>query len=189
MLFRSVSQSRYAAVKLHIPIAHVEAGLRSFNKKMPEEVNRILTDQISDYLFVPSLGAKNNLLNEGVDESKIFIVGDIMYGVSLYYKEKMIKPDWFELLDLNNFILCTIHRAENTDDKYKLSNIFKGLGLSAKDIILPLHPRTVNKIKEHEIIVPKVACLYDLNRKSKNYVKALNFADSIIQLNKKIVLL
>lgn len=143
-----------AAVKLHIPIAHVEAGLRSFNKKMPEEVNRILTDQISDYLFVPSLGAKNNLLNEGVDESKIFIVGDIMYDVSLYYKEKMIKPDWFELLDLNNFILCTIHRAENTDDKYKLSNIFKGLGLSAKDIILPLHPRTVNKIKEHEIIVP-----------------------------------
>ena len=143
-----------AATKLHIPIAHVEAGLRSFNKKMPEEINRILTDQVSDYLFVPSVGAKQNLLNEGGDEEKIFVVGDIMYDVSLYYKEKMVKPDWFDTLNLNNFILCTIHRAENTDDETKLSNIFKGLGLSNKDIILPLHPRTVNKIKEHNINLP-----------------------------------
>lgn len=143
-----------AATKLHIPIAHVEAGLRSFNKKMPEEINRILTDQVSDYLFVPSVGAKQNLLNEGGDEEKIFVVGDIMYDVSLYYKEKMVKPDWFDSLNLTNFILCTIHRAENTDDETKLSNIFKGLGLSNKDIILPLHPRTVNKIKEHNINLP-----------------------------------
>ena len=105
-----------AATKLHIPIAHVEAGLRSFNKKMPEEINRILTDQVSDYLFVPSVGAKQNLLNEGVGEEKIFVVGDIMYDVSLYYKEKMVKPNWFDSLNLTNFILCTIHRAENTDD-------------------------------------------------------------------------
>ncbi|QBQ17596.1 non-hydrolyzing UDP-N-acetylglucosamine 2-epimerase [Acinetobacter haemolyticus] len=143
-----------SAVKLHIPIAHIEAGLRSFNRKMPEEINRILTDQVSDYLFVPSLGAKNNLLHEGVEENKIFIVGDIMYDVSLYYKEKMEKPTWFDSLDLNNFILCTIHRAENTDDEFKLQSIFKGLGLSSKNIILPLHPRTVNKIKEHNIIIP-----------------------------------
>jgi len=102
-----------AAIKLHIPIAHVEAGLRSFNRQMPEEINRILTDQISEYLFVPSEGAKQNLLNEGIDEQKIFIVGDIMYDVSLYYKEKMIKPIWFDYLDLDRFILCTIHRAEN----------------------------------------------------------------------------
>src|SRR5690606_4619576 len=84
-----------AAAKLHIPVAHVEAGLRSFNKKMPEEINRILTDQLSDYLFVPSLLAKKNLLNEGINEEKIFIVGDIMYDVSLYYKEKKVKPAWF----------------------------------------------------------------------------------------------
>lgn len=142
-----------SAVKLHIPIAHIEAGLRSFNRKMPEEINRILTDQVSDYLFVPSLGAKNNLLHEGVDQNKIFIVGDIMYDVSLYYKEKMIKPDWFDALNLSNFILCTIHRAENTDDVNKLSAIFQGLGLSNKEIILPLHPRTVKKIKEHNITV------------------------------------
>jgi len=144
-----------AATKLHIPIAHVEAGLRSFNKKMPEEINRILTDQVSDYLFVPSVGAKQNLLNEGVNEEKIFVVGDIMYDVSLYYKEKMVKPNWFDALNLNNFILCTIHRAENTDEKTKLANIFKGLGLSNKNIILPLHPRTVNKIKEHKVNLPE----------------------------------
>ena len=144
-----------AATKLHIPIAHVEAGLRSFNKKMPEEINRILTDQVSDYLFVPSVGAKQNLLNEGVGEEKIFVVGDIMYDVSLYYKEKMVKPNWFDSLNLTNFILCTIHRAENTDDAKKLGDIFKGLELSKKDIILPLHPRTVNKIKQYGLDIPQ----------------------------------
>lgn len=144
-----------AAAKLHIPVAHVEAGLRSFNKKMPEEINRILTDQLSDYLFVPSLLAKKKLLNEGVNSDKIFIVGDIMCDVSLYYKEKMVKPKWFDDLKLDKFILCTIHRAENTDDINKLTAIFKGLGAAKKDIILPLHPRTVNKIKEYNLNIAK----------------------------------
>lgn len=142
-----------AAVKLHIPIAHVEAGLRSFNKAMPEEINRILTDQMSDYLFVPSIKAKQNLINEGVDEEKIYIVGDIMYDVSIYYKEKMVKPRWFDELSLKSYALCTIHRAENTDDIEKLKNIFKGLGNSKKSIILPLHPRTLNKIREYNILI------------------------------------
>nr|WP_279052423.1 UDP-N-acetylglucosamine 2-epimerase (non-hydrolyzing) [Acinetobacter tandoii] len=143
-----------AAIKLHIPIAHVEAGLRSFNRQMPEEINRILTDQISNYLFVPSSEAKQNLLHEGIDESKIFVVGDIMYDVALYYKERMVKPSWFDALNLEKFILCTIHRAENTDDPIKLSNILKGLELSQRDIILPLHPRTVGKIKQYGLVVP-----------------------------------
>lgn len=143
-----------AAVKLHIPVAHVEAGLRSFNRRMPEEINRILTDQISSYLFVPSLGSKQNLLNEGVDANKIFVVGDIMYDVSLYYKEKMIKPTWFDSLKLKEFVLCTIHRAENTDDAYKLKEIFEGLATSEKSIILPLHPRTLKKIKDYSLTVP-----------------------------------
>lgn len=150
-----------AATKLHIPIAHVEAGLRSFNKKMPEEINRILTDQISDYLFVPSMGAKKNLLREGISEDTIFIVGDIMYDVALYYKEKMQKPVWFDDLKLKQFVLCTIHRAENTDDAIKLSNIFKSLSFSNKDIILPLHPRTVNKIREHNIHIPSNIIIVD----------------------------
>lgn len=142
-----------AAVKLHIPVAHVEAGLRSYNRKMPEEINRILTDQISSYLFVPSIKSKQNLINEGISEDKIFIVGDIMYDVSIFYKEKMIKPNWFDELKLRSYALCTIHRAENTDDIKKLKGIFKGLSDSGKDIILPLHPRTLKKIEEHNITI------------------------------------
>lgn len=142
-----------AAVKLHIPVAHVEAGLRSYNRQMPEEINRILTDQISSYLFVPSIKSKQNLINEGISEDKIFIVGDIMYDVSIFYKEKMIKPNWFDELKLRSYALCTIHRAENTDDIKKLKGIFKGLSDSGKDIILPLHPRTLKKIEEHNITI------------------------------------
>ena len=106
-------------------------------------------------MLVPCVGAKQNLLNEGVGEEKIFVVGDIMYDVSLYYKEKMVKPNWFDSLNLTNFILCTIHRAENTDDAEKLGDIFKVLELSKKDIILPLHPRTVNKIKQYGLDIPQ----------------------------------
>lgn len=143
-----------AAVKLHIPIAHVEAGLRSFNKKMPEEINRILTDQVSDYLFVPSEQAKLNLLKEGIEVNKIFNVGDIMYDVALYYTKKMQKPIWFDDLRLESFVLCTIHRAENTDNRLRLIQIIEGLRLSGKDIILPLHPRTYKKIVDFEIVLP-----------------------------------
>lgn len=143
-----------AAVKLHIPVVHIEAGLRSFNRRMPEEINRILTDQISSYLFVPSEEARKNLLNEGVDKNKIFIVGDIMYDVSLYYKEKKVKPIWFDELNIDKFILCTIHRAENTDDPHKLKNIFEGLSASKTSIVLPLHPRTLDKIKKEGISIP-----------------------------------
>lgn len=142
-----------AAVKLHIPIAHIEAGLRSFNRIMPEEINRILTDQISDYLFVPSADAKANLIKEGIDKKRVFVVGDIMYEVSLYYKDKMNKPEWFDSLELDSFVLCTIHRAENTEDHKKLEHIFRGLSESNENIILPLHPRTLSKIREYGIDV------------------------------------
>lgn len=150
-----------AAVKLHIPVAHVEAGLRSYNREMPEEINRILTDQISTYLFVPSIKSKQNLINEGISEDKIFIVGDIMYDASLYYKEKMIKPIWFDELNLDSYSLCTIHRAENTNHIKKLESIFKGLSDSEKNIILPLHPRTLKKIKEHKIVITSNIIIVD----------------------------
>lgn len=140
-----------AATKLHIPVIHVEAGLRSFNKKMPEEINRILVDHISDYLFATSGVAKNNLLKEGIDESKIYVVGDIMYDVALYSQEKMKKPQWFDLLGIDKFILSTIHRAENTDNLDLLGRIFDALAKSGKNIILPLHPRTAKKVKDHNI--------------------------------------
>lgn len=143
-----------AAVKLHMPIAHVEAGLRSYNREMPEEINRILTDQISSYLFVPTTGSKDNLIKEGIDESKIHIVGDIMFDVSLYYKDKSLQPKWYSNLELNNYALCTIHRAENTDSSNNLKNIFEGLSYSPTPVILPLHPRTLSKIKGFNIEVP-----------------------------------
>lgn len=143
-----------AAVKLHIPIAHVEAGLRSYNREMPEEINRILTDQISSYLFVPTTGSKDNLIKEGIDESKIHIVGDIMFDVSLYYKDKSLQPKWYSSLELNNYALCTIHRAENTDSSNNLKSIFEGLSYSPTPVILPLHPRTMSKIKGFNIEVP-----------------------------------
>lgn len=140
-----------AAAKLHIPVAHIEAGLRSNNKKMPEEINRVLTDHLSSYLFVPSTNAKENLIKEGHSEKGIFIVGDIMQDVALFYKEKMVQPTWFESLQLNSFILCTVHRAENTDNVTKLCNIFQGLASVKENIIMPLHPRTLKKIQEHKI--------------------------------------
>lgn len=132
-----------AAKKLHIKVAHVEAGLRSFNMKMPEEVNRILTDRISDVLFCPTQQAIDNLENEGYKniESTIVNVGDIMYDSALFYstlKNKGVK-------DLpENYILATVHRAENTDDLKKLKNIFSALDSIHKKypVVLPLHPRT-----------------------------------------------
>jgi len=144
-----------AAVKLRIPVAHVEAGLRSYNREMPEEINRILTDQISTYLFVPTIGSKTNLIKEGIDESKIHIVGDIMYDATLFYKTKQRKPEWLDNLNLPNFSLCTVHRAENTDNSQKLSNIFQGLSYSKIPLILPLHPRTLDKIKTYSIEIPE----------------------------------
>lgn len=147
------------ASKLHIKLAHVEAGLRSFNMKMPEEVNRILTDRISTILFCPTDTAMKNLKAEGfeVEEEgrsektegrnscfgRVVKVGDVMQDGAMFYKNISTKPSTFNLQP-SNFILCTIHRAENTDDETRLRSIFEALNEIAKEkqIILPLHPRT-----------------------------------------------
>jgi len=131
------------ASKLHIKLAHIEAGLRSFNMKMPEEVNRILTDRVSQILFCPTNTAIENLTNEGYDklDCKIVKSGDVMQDGAMFYKNLSTKPS----IDIeDDFILCTIHRAENTDDEIRLRNIFDALNEIAidKQIILPLHPRT-----------------------------------------------
>lgn len=138
-----------AASKLHIKVAHVEAGLRSFNMKMPEEINRILTDRISDILFCPSDAAVNNLLDEGYKKinCKIENVGDVMQDAALFYSYKSKKPKAVSLP--NKFILCTVHRAENTDNSEAFRNIFEALEeISQKiQVVLPLHPRTKNKLQ------------------------------------------
>jgi UDP-GlcNAc3NAcA epimerase len=131
------------ASKLHIKLAHIEAGLRSFNMSMPEEVNRILTDRVSNILFCPTDTAMQNLKNEGFENFNCRIVksGDVMQDGAIFYKNLAVKP----IFDIKqNFILCTIHRAENTDDEIRLRSIFLALKEIAqqKQVILPLHPRT-----------------------------------------------
>jgi len=140
------------ASKLHIKLSHIEAGLRSYNNKMPEEINRILTDRVSQILFCPTDTAVQNLKKEGFEnfECRIVKSGDVMYDGALFYKELAKKPQ----VDIkDDFILCTIHRAENTDDEKRLKSIFEALKLIAKEtqVILPLHPRTKNIIKKLSI--------------------------------------
>jgi len=142
-----------AAAKLHVPVAHVEAGLRSFNRHMPEEINRVLTDHVADVLFAPTDQAVINLRQEGIPDERVHLVGDVMYDAALYYADK--GPDPARTLARHDvsagaYILCTIHRAENTDDPARLRAILHGLSELAKeiDVVLPVHPRTRKAISE-----------------------------------------
>jgi UDP-GlcNAc3NAcA epimerase len=138
-----------AAAKLNIPLAHVEAGLRSFNRRMPEEINRVLTDHASDLLFVPTQTAAHNLSIEGITGDKVKWVGDVMFDATLFYRDRARKPEIVDLPLGKPFFLCTIHRVENTDDRDRLSAIVRLLNELAKDmtIVLPLHPRTFAAIQ------------------------------------------
>ncbi|MBZ0253556.1 MAG: UDP-N-acetylglucosamine 2-epimerase (non-hydrolyzing), partial [Candidatus Methylomirabilis sp.] len=136
-----------ASVKLHIPVAHVEAGLRSFNRRMPEEINRVLTDHASDLLFAPTETAVRNLRAEGVEAKKVHLVGDVMYDAALNLGRRAeAESRVLERLGLasGGYVLATIHRAENTDDPARLRAIFEGLAAAAREapVVLPLHPRT-----------------------------------------------
>lgn len=142
-----------AAKKLYISLAHVEAGLRSYNMKMPEEINRIVTDRISDILFCPTDAAVQNLVREGFEHfpAKIVKVGDVMLDAARYYSA--LSPDRSKIvqtlkLRTGDFILCTIHRAENTDDPKRLTSIISALNIISREraVVLPLHPRTAQRI-------------------------------------------
>lgn len=142
-----------AAVKLHIPVSHVEAGLRSYDHRMPEEVNRVLTDHVSTLLFAPTETGRTNLLAEGVSDARIRMVGDVMYDAAIFYKPRAIKPEWFDGLGIapGEFWLCTVHRADNTEEPERLMGIFNGLAESGSPVILPLHPRTREKMRKFDI--------------------------------------
>jgi len=139
-----------AASKMHIPVAHVEAGLRSFNIRMPEEVNRVITDRLSTWLFCPSKVAVDHLGNEGVTKG-VHLVGDVMFDVVLHFREKAEQAILLEQwgVESGKYVLCTIHRAENTDDPERLFAIFSALKDISRQmpVVLPLHPRTFNAIK------------------------------------------
>ncbi len=135
-----------AAAKLHLKIAHVEAGLRSFNRLMPEEINRITTDRISNLLFAPTQNAVNLLAKEGIVQN-VVNSGDVMYDSILYYEklaESKYKLD--EITELDKFYVATIHRPQNTDVKENLQNIFAAFSEMDYPVIVPLHPRTQSKL-------------------------------------------
>ena len=150
-----------AASKLHIRVGHVEAGLRSYDRTMPEEINRVLADHVSDYLFAPTEKAKKNLLTEGVDKNKIFVTGNTI--VDAVYQNLEIarrRVDILKKLNLSprEYFLVTAHRQENVDYKERLKGILEGLELIYNElnppIIYPIHPRTKKRIKDFGLEVP-----------------------------------
>jgi UDP-N-acetylglucosamine 2-epimerase len=139
------------AAKLHLKTAHIEAGLRSYNREMPEEINRIVTDHISDLLFVPTTNAMEILKNEGL-ENRSYMVGDVMYDSVLHYIETAEKKYRLEdIAPYKDYYLATIHRQENTDDINHLKKIFETFGLLDLPVIIPVHPRTRKFLKDIKI--------------------------------------
>ena len=158
----STLASALAAAKSHLPIAHVEAGLRSHNPAMPEEINRALTDRVSSLLLCPTETAVNNLEKEGFPykaitklRQQIINVGDVMFDAVLYYRERALKEVNLETFSLKhqNYSICTIHRQENTDQAERIKSILSALQSIAKDlvVVLLLHPRTKAKISQYNL--------------------------------------
>jgi len=192
-----------AASKIHVPIVHVEAGLRSFNKKMPEEVNRIMCDHVSTLLFSPTNTGLSNLINEGfnlnsdgiatMDNPQIYHCGDVMYDNSIYFSELSDKQSNLinELgIEENKFILSTVHRNDNTDNVENLQNIFQSFieigQMYQMPIILPLHPRTS---KMMEKILPKELLIKIRESKYIRIIPPASFLDIIsLEKNCKLVI-
>lgn len=163
-----------AASKLHIPVAHVEAGLRSFNMRMPEEINRIVSDRVSKWLFCPTSTAVKNLKNEGITEG-VSNIGDVMYDVALYYRDvAKSRSTILESLGLQDlgFILATCHRAENTDDSAKLKEIVTALAKLSVDlpVVFPVHPRTRKLLSDYNL---------DSHLQNLTMVEPLSFLDMV----------
>lgn len=151
----TVMAGALAAAKLHIKVGHVESGLRSYDRRMPEEINRIVADHVSDYLFAPTEKAKQNLLREGVEEDKIFVTGNTIVD-AVYQNLEIAKRKVNVLKDLElkpkEYFLVTAHRQENVDVKERLKGILKGLELIHEEfsmpVVFPIHPRTRRRIRE-----------------------------------------
>ncbi|WP_235283070.1 non-hydrolyzing UDP-N-acetylglucosamine 2-epimerase [Methanosarcina sp. 1.H.T.1A.1] len=144
-----------AASKVHLKVGHVEAGLRSYDRSMPEEINRVVADHVSDYLFAPTELSKQNLLKEGIEESKIFVTGNTI--VDAVFQNLEISNKKVDVLnDLNlkskEYFLLTSHRAENVDNREQLGKLLKGISTIQKEyslpVVFPIHPRTEKRIKE-----------------------------------------
>lgn len=148
-----------AAKKLHIPIIHVESGLRSFNPEMPEEINRILTDHMSSILICPNKNSINNLKKENIQEG-VFLVGDIMYEATLFaLKNKNFSKSLLHKLSLlpKSYSICTIHRSENTSDVERLNKILRYIENESQEttLVFPVHPRTQSILSKNNIRLPE----------------------------------
>ena len=144
------------AVKCGVKVAHVEAGLRSFDMAMPEEINRILIDHVSDFLFTTEESGNKNLTNEGIDKNKIFFVGNVMIDTLLSHKEKAQKSRILSKLNFkkNNYAVLTLHRPSNVDNKESLNyalGILKKVQQKIK-IVFPVHPRTLKNLKHYNLL-------------------------------------
>jgi UDP-N-acetylglucosamine 2-epimerase len=146
-----------AAAKLGVPVAHVEAGLRSFDRSMPEEINRRVTDHLSTWHFCPTRQAVDNLQREGITDN-VAQVGDVMYDALLYYSGRADAAATLGRLDLEKrpYALCTLHRAGNTDDPERFARVWQALGRLAQElpVVLPLHPRTRQVLTRLGLPVP-----------------------------------
>lgn len=142
-----------AAVKLHVPVAHVEAGLRSGDRKMPEEINRVLTDSVSDWLFTTEATAEDNLSREGVAKDKIHFVGNVMIDTLLSHRDRARELDTVERLGLTpgEYAVLTLHRPSNVDHAEQLSRLFDVLGRLNREVpvVFPIHPRTAKAVEEN----------------------------------------
>lgn len=146
-----------AASKLHIPVAHVEAGLRSFNRRMPEEINRVLTDHMSSVLFAPTDVAVKHLAQEGIIGNKVQLVGDVMYDAALFYKSRAKPPTDSTVTSWapGTFALATVHRAENSDNADRMKGILAGLANAPYPVVLPIHPRTRGRLAQMGLTLPR----------------------------------
>lgn len=143
-------------VKLQVPLAHVEAGLRSFNRQMPEEINRVLADRCSQALFCPTPTAIKNLSMEGIRDG-VYLTDDVMYDALLMFLSRVDEKSVLASLNLKagEYVLATIHRASNTDDKASLTSVLTCLAISPCPVVLPLHPRTAVAIQQHGLQMPE----------------------------------
>jgi UDP-N-acetylglucosamine 2-epimerase (non-hydrolysing) len=184
LVYGDINSTVAAAIvcsKLLIPFAHVEAGLRSFDRRMPEEINRLITDQLADLLFTPSKDGDDNLIKEGIPKSKIHFVGNVMIDTLIKLLPKADKPNMFE--DLIKYVLVTLHRPSNVDDHKLLELILQNLETISKSIpvIFPVHPRTKKMITENNLDI--------LNNDNFYFIEPLGYIDFLgLMKNASIVI-
>ncbi len=179
----STMAAAIAASKLLVPVAHVEAGLRSFDRTMPEEINRVVTDVLSDLLFVTEPSGLKNLKSEGISDEKIYFVGNLMIDTLISYREKAARSDVMDRLGLRSgeYALLTLHRPSNVDNPQKFGEIWGALMEIAEKIpiVFPAHPRTKRRLEEFEMPIPQ----------SIRLLPPLSYIDFLaLQMNARLVL-